>query len=434
MIADMILGEETSRATSAFEDPRAALDFLIVNLSRDRATRRVEGLTSAAWDCVPEQATQQKIGALAYHRLTNGPDAHSIPGHVREQLRTFYALGQLRNTLLLKDACQVIEALQGAGVPVMVLKGLHLAVDVYSEPGLRTMSDIDVMVPERHLATAEAVLVGQGFGPVPRPDIREFCRRSNHLARLSRPKTVPVEIHWTIERPTSPFTIDVDALWRRAQSITLGGLEVLALSMEDTLLHLCLHTSYHHRFDRSALKGLVDIDAVVMAAEGHLDWHRLARTAEEWGAGSYVYTTLRLATMILGTPVPEPALTALNRRAEDEALIDVIHQFVVTPMVDLPPGYRDIREPSSFRKRTANIVRSIFLPKRHMRRLYRLREGSSLVYVYYGVRVVDLLVRRGGLGLQLMLRSRQVQPAVFREAARQRIDSWVGDLPDPAEE
>jgi hypothetical protein len=434
MIAALMSGEVASRARPRFEEQRAALDFLIANLGRDRVPRGVERITPTAWDCVAEQAADQKIGALTYHRLTNGPDAPSIPGHVREQLRTFYALGQLRNTLLLNDARQVIEALQGAGVPVMVLKGLHLAVNVYSEPGLRTMSDIDVMVPECDLATAEAVLMSQGFGPIPRPDIREFCRHSNHLARLSRAKAVPVEIHWTIERPTSPFTIDVDALWRRAQPIVLEGLEVLALSTDDLLLHLCLHTSYHHRFDRSALKGLLDIDAVVMASEGHVDWQRLVRTAQEWGAGSYVYTTLRLAAVILGTPVPELALSALNRRAEDEALIDVIHQFIVTPMVDLPPGYRDFREPSSLRKRAANVARSIFLSKRHMRRLYRLREGSRLVYLYYGIRVLDLLVRRGGLGLHLMLRTRQVQPAVFREAARQRIDSWIGRIPDSAEE
>ena len=301
-------------------------------------------------------------------------------------------------------------------------------------PGLRTMSDIDIMVPERDLAKAEHVMVGLGFGPLPRPDLEEFCRRSNHLARLSRPKSVPVEVHWTIERPTSPFTIDVDALWRRAQPIALGGLEVLALSPEDLLLHLCLHTSYHHRFDRMALKGLVDIDMVVAAFEGRLDWRQVARTAREWGAGSYVYSTLRLATMILETPVPKAALASLDRKMEDETIIELARQFALTPIVDLPPGFREVRASRSLPKRAASVARGIFLPRRHMRRLYGLRDGSPLVYLYYGVRVFDLLRHRGALGLQVLLHTRRVQPALFREAARKRITAWVGTTPATPEE
>jgi len=430
----MVVNETASGERSTFQEQRVALDFLIANLRRNRAGATVEGLTPAAWDSVADQAAQQKIGPLAYHRLTAGLDTLPMPGPVRERLRTFYALGQLRNTLLLRDAAHAIGALQAAGVSVMVLKGLHLAVQVYAEPGIRTMSDIDIMVPERDLATAERVLVGQGFGPLPRPDLEEFCRRSNHLARLSRPKSVPVEVHWTIERPTSPFTIDVEALWRRSQPIALGGREVLALSPEDLLLHLCLHTSYHHRFDRMALKGLVDIDMVIAAFEGRLDWRRVARIARDWGAGSYVYSTLRLVTMILETPVPKAALAALDRKMEDEAIIELARQFVLTPIVDLPPGFREVRSSRSLPKQAASVARGIFLPRRHMRRLYHLREGSPLVYLYYGVRVFDLLRHRGALGLQVLMHRRQVQPALFREAARERIAAWVGTIPATPEE
>ena len=430
----MVVAETASGERSTFQEQRVALDFLVANLRRNRSGATVEGLTPSAWDSVADQAAQQKLGPLAYHRLTAGLDALPIPGPVRERLRTFYAVGQLRNTLLLRDAVHVIGALQAAGVPVMVLKGLHLAVQVYSEPGLRTMSDIDIMVPERDLAKAEHVMVGLGFGPLPRPDLEEFCRRSNHLARLSRPKSVPVEVHWTIERPTSPFTIDVDALWRRAQPIALGGLEVLALSPEDLLLHLCLHTSYHHRFDRMALKGLVDIDMVVAAFEGRLDWRQVARTARDWNAESYVYSTLRLATMILETPVPKAALASLDRKMEDETIIELARQFALTPIVDLPPGFREVRASRSLPKRAASVARGIFLPRRHMRRLYGLRDGSPLVYLYYGVRVFDLLRHRGALGLQVLLHTRRVQPALFREAARKRIAAWVGTTPATPEE
>ncbi len=435
MTEQPVLLSDAAHGSTEFAARQAALAFLIGTVRLDGKGGNAAALSPAAWSCVAEQAVQQKIGALAYHRVANGPEGALVPDPVRNRLRTLYALGQLRNTLLLRDAGQVIDVLHAAGIPVMVLKGLHLATQVYAEPALRTMSDIDVMVHERDLAEAEAALVREGFGPQPRPDIRDFCRRSNHLARLTRPKTVPVEVHWTIERPTSPFSIDVEGLWRRAQPVSIDGVEALALSAEDLILHLCLHTSYHHRFDRTALKGLVDIDAVVAASNGRIDWHGLARTAGAWKAGPYVYATLHLATAILGTPVPPAVLGTLGRKPGDDDLVELVRRFILTPMIDLPQGYRDIRDPDTWWHRVGNVVRSIFLPKDQIRRLYNVREGSPVVYLFYGVRVVDLLVRRGKLGLQLVLGTRQVRPALFREAARSRIDAWVGRAPpDPPEE
>jgi hypothetical protein len=43
----------------------------------------------------------------------------------------------------------------------------------------------------------------------------------------------------------------LDGLWSRSRVGELEGVPIRLLALEDLLLHLALHSSYHHRFDRS---------------------------------------------------------------------------------------------------------------------------------------------------------------------------------------
>ena len=64
---------------------------------------------------------------------------------------------------------EVLEALVEADVPVMVLKGLHLAEQVYVETGLRPIIDLNLLVPTERLRAAKTILMEMGFGERVRP-------------------------------------------------------------------------------------------------------------------------------------------------------------------------------------------------------------------------------------------------------------------------
>ena len=83
------------------------------------------------------------------------------------------------------------------------------------------------------------------------------------------------------------------------------------LSLEDLLIHLALHSSYHHRFDRSAFQGLVDIHTVIVRHGEKIDWQTLAHRAVEWKAAGFLYSTLRLTREVLGAPIPDGTLQSL---------------------------------------------------------------------------------------------------------------------------
>lgn len=389
--------------------------------------------TAAQWEGLLARATAHQLRSLTYRLLLDGPFGKRVPPALLERLRPVYFDSAVRNALLFRQTRDLITALAALEIPVMLLKGVHLARFVYDEPALRNMADVDLMVPRARLAEAERCLVGLGFGPLPRLDLEEFCSWSNHLAKMIKPGAPEIELHYHIERPTAPFRIDLDGLWERSQPAILEGAAVRLLSPEDLLLHLALHCSFHHEFDRSALKGLIDVDRVIRRHRDGIRWGTLVERANQWGASPFVYTTFRVAERILATRVPAVVLGGLRHAAGDEEIVETALSYTLSPTTDLPHPLVRLAETGSLRERARILWRNVILPRATMEQNHGLRRGSPLVYFYYLVRLIDLALRRGRQLISALRRSRDVQPALDWAGRRHRIRAWVENRPsDPA--
>jgi len=413
----------TSPTSSATAAPAPGVQPLWLALLRGEVPAGVR-LSRPEWLRLADEATRHHLRGITYRRLADSPLAADVPAAVQEQLRPFYVATATRNAIHFRQISQLVTALAARDIPVMLLKGIHLARFVYAEPGLRSMHDVDLMVPRDQLAEAEQVFLASGYGPLPRPDLVARCAWSNHLAKLEKPGGPVVELHWSIERPTSPFRVDLDGLWQRSRGGTLDGAAVRLLAPEDLLLHLSLHLSYHHRFERAALKGLVDI-ATVIAVHGHeLDWAALAARATAWGASGYLYTSLRLARQVTAAPVPAEFLAALPHERADEEVVAVAERYILMLEADLPPVFlalaRDV-SPGGWARRLAAAV---FLPRARMEQVYGLRPGTALVYPYYGLRAASLLWTRGRVLLHALFGTRTMQRTLDHDRDRELLARW----------
>lgn len=410
-------------------DGLVAQRALIALVRGDGETSALSDLTPVQWTRFTQEATRHYIMGLTYRLLSRLPEDHRAPQRITDRLREGCIATALRNAILVRHTSQMVRALAAHDIPVMLLKGLHLARYVYDEPGMRNMADVDIMVPRHRLADAERIFLEHGYGPLPRPDIEEFCTWSNHLAKLNKQGAPEFEVHWSIERPTSPFRIDLDGLWARSGQAMLEDAPVHLLAVEDLLIHLVLHSSYHHRFDRSALKGLVDIHFVILRHHADIDWQTLANRAVEWGASGFLYSTLRLTAELLGTPIPADTLHALPHEPEDEAVIEVARRYILMPGQELPKVYVMLASSQSLRERIGLVMRHTFLPRSTMERVYGLPPGSTWIWPLYAHRVGKLLLKRGSLSVRALLRTGTMRVPIDREKQRLRIEGWVKDLP-----
>jgi len=154
---------------------------------------------------------------------------------VAEATRTAQRLGALQGMVL----DRVLERLRSAGIPALALKGVPLAERLHGDAGLRTSSDIDVLVPREQLPAALRALARDRY--VPRA---EWCddRGLPMLHRtLIAPGLPPVEIHWRIHWYEERFGADLlrrsvpDERWGRRPDPVDEGLALLLFHARDGL-------------------------------------------------------------------------------------------------------------------------------------------------------------------------------------------------------
>ena len=188
------------------------------------------------WDRVIEYAFQQDVAPLIYNTLRRLN--HSMPGwqSVLDSLRTAYYANAARNAVIFRELTEILQTLRQRRRSVIVLKGAALAETVYPNRALRPMSDLDLLVRKEELDEVEGLLAAVGYS-CECSSQKIVCTHHYHLGfrkRLSPAMTVSCELHWQLERPTRPFSIDINGVWDRARLTTVADVQTLTLSPEDT--------------------------------------------------------------------------------------------------------------------------------------------------------------------------------------------------------
>jgi Uncharacterised nucleotidyltransferase len=314
-----------------------------------------------------------------------------------------------------------------------VLKGAHLGQLVYESFALRTMCDVDVLVACDDLARAVAVLTELGLAPQ-YYDVEEVdYARHHHLRPMARPDGVRVEIHWSIAQPSSPFDIDLQGLWHRAQRATIAGVETRVLSPEDLILHLCLHASFSHQF-RVGLRAFWDIREVVRHHGEALDWQVVVRRAQQWGIGRYVYLTLRLVRELLEADIPAGAVAALEPPGFPPEVVAWARTCVFTPGSDtsVSPSMAKLWMSRRLGAKLSVLWQTLYPSRAAMRHIYGVPARSRWIYLYYLVRGADLLLRYGRHAWGLWRGDHRTRDMLRAVSERASLSEWLEVPEDPA--
>ncbi|MBN1954923.1 MAG: nucleotidyltransferase family protein [Anaerolineae bacterium] len=269
------------------------------------------------WQALLTSSNYSSLFPLLYYRL-RGLDAGAIPQWVLDELKISYYTHLLYNERLQEELLNVIVALRRASIDVIVLKGGALAPTIYPNLALRPMCDLDLLVRSHQMEEAESVFETLGFhlsASVPEHMLafqRAFgggvvwTRTGERGAHLDVQQH-PIGVDWY----RSATCFDVEALWLDARPLPLDETGALQLSVEDTLIHLCLHLAVQHGYDWS-LTGFVDIDYVLASAGESFSWQRLVERAQRFQVQTAVYYGLETARRLLQADIPQEVLSVLT--------------------------------------------------------------------------------------------------------------------------
>jgi hypothetical protein len=361
---------------------------LLLACLQEGPTPEVARLSPTAW----EQLIQEAIRLGVAPRLYGVVKDHPLP----EKLRSIYLSSAARNIRLYHELSAVLGALQEAAIPVIVLKGAYLAEAVYGNIALRPMDDLDLLLHQSDLALAERKLLDLGYRSTRTLEIAEECMLHHHLPGLTKAGTAPLEIHWHITRPTGPFQMGVEGLWQRAHPVSIAGKQVLALSPEDLLLHLCLHI-LHDEFV-VGLRPLCDVAEILRHDRHPLHWDALAGRAKQWGLNKCLYLVLSLSRELVGASVSDEQLSIFAPTDLDPRFILYARERIFLERqasLPLAPNLARLSRAGRLPDKIVTLLQLAFPSPRSLAAGYRLSPSSRWLYLYYLVRLKDLTIRHG---------------------------------------
>jgi hypothetical protein len=301
----------------------ASEDLLILECARTELTAagmaRVEALLSEEldWDYILEASIRHGVAPLLHRALdglrSSGARAE-VPVEFAAELRRLYERNGIRNQRLYGVLRDILGSFGRVGVEALGLKDLQLVPEVYRDPALRPIGDIDLLVRREDYESAASCLGDLGFSPLPSADT-PFARRyafAQHFRRDTDDVWVDLqwnilELEWDLYGEGS-FTYEARQMWDHAELISFAGCELLVPNPEQMLFHLCLHLE-GHRYAELIL--FTDVAELLRTYESEFEWDEFVSLVRAYGADSSVWHVLDLAQRLFGT-VLAPGLEELR--------------------------------------------------------------------------------------------------------------------------
>jgi len=405
---------------------RSLLDFLGADGASGTAAR-VHALSPTAWEEILALALSHGVAPLLHRSLQAGGGLAALPEPLRARLdeeRRATAFANLRRCAAFRD---IAHAFAQRDIPLMALKGLHLAELVYRDISLRPMDDVDILVPRAELGNAVATLQHMDYGPEEDMSGAAVARidTSHAVALEHRGQGAMIELHWTLGERDYGYESPVAEIWRTAAPGRLADAEVQLMSPEFLLLHVCAHLACNHTF-LLGLRALCDVAEIVRACPA-LDWAVVIDQGRRHGWGRGVAAALRLARDQLGAPVPGEVLAALGADALapemlSEAIEHLLSSHEIPDDLSAVPNFLAFVGRRGVRGKLAIFWGRVFMPRAELALKYGVPEGSPRLNLYYAVRLRDLVRQYAARAW-----TTQVSDPQFREtvARHERLAGWI---------
>ena len=200
----------------------------------------------------------------------------------------------------------------------MVLKGMHTAHTFFPDPGVRPLSDVDLLVSPAETAASEEVLREAGYRPVLvqrnpykcdwAPMGAERGPRSLSFTHADDPFTL--DVHSSLDRNFfGVATVRLDRLLSASRCDRWGPAPAARVPGQPLLL-LLLATHASEGLHGLSLIRLVELARVIRqdAERGALDWDEVTDAAAGVGALRFAYPALHLCEQLVPGSVPAAAL------------------------------------------------------------------------------------------------------------------------------
>lgn len=274
---------------------------------------RLSELDELQWDLLVRQARSSNLLGRLSVMVRNLGLMENIPRRVQLHLKSEYKYFQAHRESVIWEIENIHNALQKAGIPVVLLKGAaYLKSELHAGEG-RIFNDIDILVDQEYIQDAEKQLYMAGWLTTHLNDYdQKYYRKWMHelppLKHYTR-RTV-LDVHHNILPVTASFTPESRRLLDKITPVDEKRM-IYVLSPLDMIIHSATHL-FHEGELNHGLRDLLDIDLLI---KEHVDgsfWDQLVGRVFELNLVWPVYYALYFLHDVLLHPVPGDVLRRLR--------------------------------------------------------------------------------------------------------------------------
>jgi len=294
----------------------------------------------AEWDLLLRSARRTRLlGRLAV-LMDEAGEIEQLPASVRDQFaaaRVF--VNQFQRTARW-EINRILAALEGADVPLVLLKGSAYILAGLPPSRGRLLSDVDLLVPRELLDSFEQTLLAHGWESVKLEeyDQRYYRTWMHELPPLRHPeRLIELDIHHTISPLTSRLRPDPAKLL--ADSIPLADSRLRILQPVDMVLHSAVHLFHDGEFI-NGLRDLVDqADLFQHFGKQAGFWEELVGRARAQGLLRPLFYSMRYTHRLLATELPDSAMSATDDGTPPGPVLHLMDYLIEAVMIPEHPDF-----------------------------------------------------------------------------------------------
>lgn len=262
---------------------------------------------------------------LAHIRMKNlGMQEDSLYG----KIKGIYKNAWVRNQQLIGVTRNIALECANRGIPMMMLKGLALMLDIYQDPGARFTGDADIAIPPEYAKQAISMMldIGWKYRKPWMPDVNNPSESLYFVSKstdFDKRQGTAIDLHWNIFglyhhakkldilllRDTISSICYRKVFWESAVPISKEDFPALRLSNEDLLIHVIIHGE-EDALDRP-LRWVTD--AATIIKKFPIKWDLVVHRCEKFDFTIEILLGLRYLKENIGLPIPPETLTALSK-------------------------------------------------------------------------------------------------------------------------
>ncbi|MCX6361264.1 MAG: nucleotidyltransferase family protein, partial [Armatimonadetes bacterium] len=357
-------------------------------------------------DLLDDHALLPSLHLAAPHAVPS-----SLPPSMGGPLERAYLAALARSRRLVTQAAAIAAAAAKAGIDLVVLKGVSALLWLYDDPGIRVVSDVDLMIRPERLRDMHALMLDLGYEMNSHTSLADAEVGANGYAvNFIRDDCADVDLH--VQLPGQAGRCAASrAVWEAAAP-ALGGGAGQRLNARHSLLTSASHFAMHSReLPPASLKDLVDIGMLVARHVPAAEMAIAVSEADAWGVADDLRLVDEAMRTVFGLPVL-PASAASPSRLDRASYVFSRRDHTSSPLQAeaVPNIYwkrlSGVRKVGGLGARVEYLWRMAFPAAPNMRRRYGRAAGQSLLwpYVHHFGRIVLRLA--AGVAARAIARAR----------------------------